>query len=71
MKILGHFSQSMGGRCKQCKIWFRADEELAAVHHFEKQHGWTCVYIGTEMTAGDDGFYHYAVYGYGIKDPGQ
>jgi hypothetical protein len=65
--VFGYFSQSAGGRCKQCKKWFRADEEEAALAHFEKEHGWECLHSGTEMTAGDDGFYHYAVYAYGKK----
>jgi len=68
MKILGYFTQSAGGRCKPCKIWFKADEECAALVHFEKEHGWVCLYTGTEMTCGDDAFYHCAVYGYGISN---
>jgi hypothetical protein len=67
MKIQGHFSQSAGGRCTQCKIWFNADEEYVAVIHFEKHHGWECLHHGTEMTGGDDGFYHCAVYAYGTS----
>jgi hypothetical protein len=68
MKIYGHFSQSAGGRCTQCKIRFYADEEYAAVVHFEKHHGWECLHNGTEMTSGDDGFYHCAVYAYGTSE---
>src|ERR1700722_7714786 len=67
MKIQGHFSQSAGGRCTQCKIWFNADEEYVAVVHFEKHDGWECLHHGTEMTGGDDGFYHCAVYAYGTS----
>jgi hypothetical protein len=67
MKIQGHFSQSAGGRCTQCKIWFTADEEYSAVNHFEKHHGWECLHHGTEMTGGDDGFYHCAVYAFGTR----
>jgi hypothetical protein len=67
MKVLGHFSQSAGGRCKACKRWFNADEEYAAVLHFENHHRWECLHIGTEMMGGDDGFYHCAVYSYGTR----
>jgi hypothetical protein len=64
MKVKGHFSQTAGGRYTECKLWFNADEEYAAVIHFEKYHGGDCLHYGTEMTAGDDGSYHCALYAY-------
>jgi hypothetical protein len=67
IKLLGYFNQNSGGICKPCGRHFGVGEQAAARMHFEDEHGWDCLHLGTETTQRFEGLYHYTVYHYGMR----
>jgi hypothetical protein len=67
MKILGYFNQDSGGECKQCSRRYASDDQREAIAHFENDHHWECLYIGTESHHTDRGIFHCTVYHYGTQ----
>jgi hypothetical protein len=67
MKILGYFNQDRGGWCKPCDRRYRTGDKATAIRHFEIDHDWECLHVGTESERTDEGLCHYTVYHYGTK----
>ena len=67
MKIMGYFNQDSGGLCKECNESLSSDEQVAALRHFENDHQWECLHVGTESHHNDSGLFHCTVYHYGTK----